>query len=145
MERKCKNCGKEIVAASKGMCVTCYKRLEWKPKKKICKRCGRERVLHAKGYCPGCYNFVFHLAKNREETYKKYHNISPELYRKKTQSCIICGFDSVVELHHLDENRANNLEGNLTGICPNHHKMMHHTNFRGEVVSQLKENGFLAL
>ena len=131
---KCKNCKKETSALSKGMCMTCYKRFGWKPKKKICKRCNREMVMHAKGYCPGCYNFVFHLAKNREVTYIKYHNITPELYKKLTEKCVICGFSSVVDLHHLDEDKTNNSEANLIGLCPNHHKMLHHTNFKNEVI-----------
>jgi hypothetical protein len=141
MITKCKNCGKELVMHSKGMCITCYKKLEWKPKLVKCKRCGRDRPMHAKGYCAGCYNFMFHLDKNRNEGYKKYHNIEPDLYKKLTKECIICGFKEVVELHHLDENTQNNSESNFLALCPNHHRMIHHTNFKQEVLDLLKEKG----
>ena len=140
---KCKNCGKELEHQAKGMCITCYKKLAWKPKKGICKRCNREMVLHAKGYCPGCYNFIFHLKKNREVTYRKYHNILPEVYYKKlANGCVICGFKDVLDLHHLDGNKQNNSEKNLIGLCPNHHRMFHHTDFKKEIIQELNNKGF---
>ncbi|MEK6847898.1 MAG: hypothetical protein AABX50_02115 [Nanoarchaeota archaeon] len=141
---KCKNCGKESEHQAKGMCITCYKKLAWKPKRSICKRCGREMFLHAKGYCPGCYNFIFHLKKNREITYRKYHNIDPETYYKRlSNGCIICGFRDVLDLHHLDGNKQNNSENNLIALCPNHHRMLHHTDFKEEVTQELKNKGFM--
>ena len=141
------NCKKEkshirSSGKTRGLCKEGYRKLIWKPNLRECKRCGRMKKHQAHNLCPGCYNFVFHLTKDREETYKKYHNISPELYKKKTGSCIICSFNSVIELHHLDGNRANNSETNLIGLCPNHHKMLHHTDFKKEVIFQLKEKGF---
>ncbi len=140
---KCSNCGKECVKHAKGMCVTCYKKLAWKPKLHICKRCHRELPHHAQGLCGGCYQSTFQLDKVKDFNYKKYYNIEPELYRKITKACLICGFDKVVELHHLDKNRKNNSEGNMIGLCPNHHKMIHLLRYRDEILSQIKEKLFL--
>lgn len=139
---KCKNCGREKENHSKGHCITCYKKLLWKPKKIICKRCKREMPHHCKGLCGGCYNFMFHLEKTKSANYKKYHNISIELYKKTTKECIICGFDKIVELHHLDENKKNNAEQNLIGLCPNHHRILHDFRFRKDIRELLKEKGF---
>lgn len=134
----CTNCRREMPIHSKGMCNTCYKKLFWKSKKIICKRCERERAHHAKGYCNGCYNTLFHLQKAKDWNYRKYHNISPELYKKITKSCIVCNFNKYVELHHIDCNRHNNSEDNMIGLCPNHHKMLHTIEY-GEWLKELIE------
>ena len=138
----CQNCGKRVEHHAKQMCITCYKKIHWQPKPAICKRCARELPLHAKGLCVGCYNSVFHIDKVKEANYRKYHNIEPELYKKLTQKCALCGFDKIVELHHIDLNRSNNSEKNLIGICPNHHKMIHHRTYRTQIFALLKEKGF---
>ena len=138
----CPNCKKRTTKHAKGLCITCYKKTFWKPKKAICKRCGREMPIHAKGLCAGCYNFVFHLEKTKAGNYRKWHNIDLEIYKKVTKSCIICGFEKIVELHHLDENKQNSLGGNLIGLCPNHHKMIHNFKFKQGIQDLLREKGF---
>ena len=114
----------------------------WEPKPGICKRCGRQIRIHAKGLCPGCYNFVFYLDKAKAQNYKKYHNLDIEAYKKITKACVVCSFDKVVDLHHLDENRKNNSEENLVGLCPNHHKMFHDFRYRKEIKEDLIKKGF---
>jgi len=138
----CKNCGKKAEHHAKQMCITCYKKTAWKPKLIKCKRCGRELPMHAKGLCDGCYNSVFHIDKVKEQNVRRYHNIEPELYKKITKKCVICEFDKVIDLHHLDNNSQNNFESNLIGLCPNHHKMIHNRFHRKEVLQILKERGF---
>lgn len=136
---KCKNCGRTTEKHAKGMCITCYKKLAWKPKKKICKRCGRMMVHQAHGYCKGCYNYVFHLDNAKAHNYKRWHNIDIETYKRITQKCLICGFDKVVDLHHLDNDHKNNSEKNLIGLCPNHHKMLHDFKYKDEIEKLIKE------
>lgn len=53
--------------------------------------------------------------------------------------CIICGFDKVIDVHHLDENHNNNTATNLIPLCPNHHKMYHTTQYKQEVLMQIKK------
>ncbi len=138
----CKKCGEEKEHKAKGFCSNCYRKYAWERKKGICKRCKREIFIHAKGFCPGCYNFVFKLEYNKEWNRRKYHNIKSELYKEVTKSCVLCGFDKVVDLHHLDENKKNNSKENLVGLCPNHHKMFHNFNYRKEVQKDLRKKGF---
>ena len=95
--------------------------------------------IHAKGLCGGCYNTTFHLEKTKDTNYKKYHNIDPILYRKITEKCLICGFDKVVDLHHLDKNRKNNSTNNMVGLCPNHHAMLHNLKYKDEIKKQIEE------
>jgi len=137
--KECPNCKKFAEKHAKGLCITCYKKLYWKPKLHICKRCNRTLPNHAQGLCAGCYQSTFQLDKIKNFNYKKYHNIEPELYRKLTKQCLICNFDKVVELHHLDKNRINNSENNLVGLCPNHHKMLHNLKYKEEISRQIKE------
>lgn len=139
---KCEKCGEEKEHQAKGLCHRCYKKYSWKPKNITCERCQRELPMKAKGLCGGCYNFVFHLDYAKARNYQKYHNITSELYKEVTKSCVLCGFDKVVDLHHLDENKKNNSKENLVGLCPNHHKMFHNFNYRKEVQEVLRKKGF---
>lgn len=139
---KCKNCGREITEHAKGMCITCYKKIVWKPKLKTCKRCGREKPMHAKGFCPGCYNSVFHLDKVKAHNARRYHNIEAEIYRKLTEKCKVCDFDKIVEIHHVDHNHENSSENNLVGLCPNCHKMLHSKKYQKEIFDNLKSQGY---
>lgn len=142
----CTNCKKEKDVAgdgkSKGICKVCYKSLLWKPQKINCKRCERIRPMHAKGLCNGCYNSVFHIEKVKAGNKLKAHNIDYETYKNITKVCVLCGFDKIVDLHHLDMNHSNNSVENLTGLCPNHHKMVHHRAHQKEVLQQLRDKGF---
>ncbi|MBU2639446.1 MAG: hypothetical protein KKG75_01925 [Nanoarchaeota archaeon] len=137
--KKCPKCGREGIRMTRGVCFNCYRKFIWKKPKGICKRCKRLIFIHAKGYCGGCYNFIFHLEKTKSYNYKKSHGIDIILYRKITKKCMICGFDKVVELHHLDHDHKNSSEGNLIGLCPNHHKMLHHYKYKKEIIKKLKE------
>ncbi|MDO8460062.1 MAG: hypothetical protein Q7S74_03065 [Nanoarchaeota archaeon] len=139
----CPKCNKIAKRVTKGVCHNCYRRLLWNPPKFECKRCHRMRPIQGWGFCAGCYNSVFHIEKVKQYNKEKAHNISSEFYNELTSKCIICEFDKMVELHHLDHNHINNSRSNLVGLCPNHHRMIHHRDFCREVYSILKTKGFL--
>ena len=46
---------------------------------------------------------------------KKYHKME----------CVVCGENRVVDIHHIDGDRNNNLPNNLVPLCPTHHRYMH--------------------
>lgn len=129
----CKVCKKEKEYHAKDLCHTCYRKHAWKRKKIICKNCGKERYHQAFGFCGGCHTKLYHYDKTKAYNYRKWHNISLDLYRKITKKCLVCNFDKVVDLHHLDGNHDNNAEDNLIGLCPNHHKMLHNSKYRAEI------------
>ena len=144
MELKiCPKCRRKTKRITKGVCHNCYRKFIWKRKKKVCKRCKKEKIIHAKGLCGGCYQTIFHLQYNKDRNYEKRHNISAEEYKKLTRRCVICGFDKIVELHHLDGNRKNNNRNNLIGLCPNHHKMFHTIKYKREILKELKKKGLV--
>src|SRR3989344_211980 len=140
----CNECGREkMIMSNSKICSNCYRRLFWKRKKFQCKKCNQEKPIHAKGYCKRCYDRLFHYDKIKSHNVKKLHNLDLETYRKITKSCIICGFDKIIDLHHLDRNKKNNSETNLIGLCPNHHRMIHMFEHQQELFDILKEKGFI--
>lgn len=138
----CSNCSKEKEHHAKGLCYTCYKSLKWKPKIQKCKRCQKSRAIHAKGLCASCYNTTFHLDKARAYNQRKKNKITLVQFRKTTKKCVICGFDKIVDIYHLDKNKSNNSDKNLIGLCPNHHRMINNHNFHQEIQQLLKEKGY---
>lgn len=142
----CKNCKKEKRIASSGkskdLCHICYKKLIWKPKQVKCPRCERMLPHHAQGLCRGCYSSVFQLENVKNWNARLYHKIEPEVYKKIIQKCVVCDFDKIVELHHLDHDKNNKHENNLLGLCPNHHKMIHSKAYQREIFSILKQKGY---
>lgn len=138
----CINCKLEKEHHAKGLCYSCYKKLNWNPKIKTCHRCKRKIAIHAKGLCASCYNLTFHLDKSRAYNQRKRNNIDIKTFRKVTQECVICGFSRIVDIHHIDTNNTNNTKKNLIGLCPNHHRMIHNSNFRLEIFVILKQKGY---
>jgi len=135
---KCKKCGKLSEKRAKGMCYSCYKK-GYKQPLIICKNCRRKLPHKAFGLCNTCHIKIHHYDKVKEYNNRKYHNIDLKTYKKATKKCIICGFDKIVELHHLDGNKKNNSKENFIGLCPNHHKMLHNMEFRKEIFDILEE------
>ncbi|MCD4771363.1 hypothetical protein K8R30_03025 [archaeon] len=140
--KSCINCHQEKEHHAKGLCYTCYKKINWKPKIKKCRRCQKPRAIHAKNLCASCYNTTFHLDKARAYNQRKKNNITLVLFRKTTKKCVICGFDKIVNIHHIDANKTNNSPKNLIGLCPNHHRMINNHKFRQEIFTILKQKGY---
>jgi hypothetical protein len=53
--------------------------------------------------------------------------------RHNDHICVVCGFDKIVAIHHIDENKNNNHPSNLIPLCPNHHGMVH-SRWKNEVI-----------
>jgi hypothetical protein len=75
-----------------------------------------------------CSNTYFRSGQNNPnykdvfDGSKSYRKICFKYHPKK---CCICGFDHIVEVHHMDCNKKNNNSDNLIPLCPNHHRMFH--------------------
>lgn len=137
----CSNCKKESFHHAKGLCYKCYKRTTWKLKNGICINCNREQHISARGMCGTCYGKTFHRKSKEAYQARKLYGIDHDTWKQKTKSCVVCGFDKIVDLHHLDKNHENRNPGNLIGLCPNHHKMLHKSEHRGKMLITLKEKG----
>jgi hypothetical protein len=70
-----------------------------------------------------CSNKHFRTGENNGNWNQDYYRTTCFLYHKK--ECVICGEKNVVEVHHFDENRENNVPDNLVPLCPTHHQYWH--------------------
>jgi hypothetical protein len=89
--------------------------------------------------CHNCIQKEFYYENIKGFNVRKYHNIDYALWKRLTQKCILCGFDKIVELHHIDMNHKNSSENNLIGLCPNHHNMIHDMRFSKEIKEELSK------
>lgn len=67
--------------------------------------------------------------KNHSKQNKNYHYIySKVAFESYPHKCMICGYKkykSVLEVHHRDEDRSNNIPENLMILCPTCHRLVH--------------------
>ncbi len=59
-------------------------------------------------------------------------------FHNHKKECVVCGFDKIVAVHHIDENKKNNNLSNLIPLCPNHHEMVH-SKWKDEVAPFIAE------
>jgi len=71
----------------------------------------------------------------KEVSDKKHRQICFQHYDEK---CVVCGWDKVVDVHHIDENRDNNKPKNLIPLCPNHHKLIHMNEYKDMMQSKIR-------
>lgn len=138
----CRFCGEEKLHHAKGSCYACYRKHLWRPKAVRCSNCGRMRPHKAFGLCGGCHSRLHHYESVKEYNSRRYYGLSLEEYSSYTRKCVICGFDKVVDLHHLDGNKVNSESRNLVGLCPNHHRMIHSFDYFEEVKVILEGLGY---
>jgi hypothetical protein len=138
----CPGCGKRVEHGAKGYCSNCYRRLAWKRKLITCKACGRKRPHKAFGLCGSCHIRLHHYEKTLRYNAMKHNSIELEKLEEITKKCVCCGFDKIVQLHHLDGNKENKSDGNMVGLCPNCHKMIHMYEFFEEIRQKLAEKGY---
>jgi len=103
----------------------------------VCQHCGKEFLAAAsraerRKYCSReCFN------RNKRQTmayegnpnYRHGRNQSSARYVARAhyaQACIVCGFDVVVQVHHIvpKAQGGQNDPANLAVLCPNHHAMV---------------------
>lgn len=137
----CLGCGKRTEHHAKGFCYSCYKK-QWQPLKVICKNCGRLRNHHSYGLCNTCNTRLNHYDTVLSYNAKKQFNLDLKTYKELTKACICCGFNKIVELHHLDSDKKNNFKENLVPLCPNCHKMIHSHAYFKEIITKLEEKGY---
>lgn len=77
-----------------------------------------------------CANTYFRSAANHPNWKQASYRSTCFLYHGK--KCIICEENRLVEVHHLNENRADNNPENLVPLCPTHHQYWH-SRYRSEV------------
>ncbi len=137
----CLGCGKRTEHHAKGLCFPCYKK-QWQPPKIKCKNCGRVRPHHSFGLCNTCNTRLNHYDKVLAYNAKKSFGLDLETFKRFTKECVACGFNRIVELHHLDGDKDHNSKENLIPLCPNCHKMIHSYAYFREIRDLLGKKGY---
>tara|TARA_B110000858_G_C17356748_1_gene273467 strand:- start:91 stop:492 length:402 start_codon:yes stop_codon:yes gene_type:complete len=109
--------------------------------KKNCVKCDKEYIIEARVKTKRYKNSKYcsrSCANNRQEWWnnnlKSYRKIA---FRTWPKECAICGFDKIVAVHHIDEDKKNNNVKNLIPLCPNHHEMVH-SKYANEILPKIK-------
>ena len=114
-----------------------------KSHKKVCERCGIEYEIEGREKTKKIQNsrFCSISCANHRGVGKEWENTHSSRnlgYRKKCfteweHKCVLCGYDKIVDVHHIDENKKNNDITNLIPLCPNHHMELHHKDYKNEI------------
>jgi predicted HNH restriction endonuclease len=118
-----------------------------KEHKKVCQCCGNEFIfkgrLNTKQYESARF-CSRSCANNRQRWWDKDNNIHRSqsyraiAMRHHVLECVVCGFNKIVAIHHIDENKQNNDPSNLIPLCPNHHEMVH-SKWKEEIIPYITE------
>ena len=101
---------------------------------KSCPQCNKifsYRSSDSKETCShACANIYFAYkqgAKNRKDGSTTYVDTLNKYYSSNMLKikCCVCEESRVLDVHHVDEDRANNDVSNLVFLCPNHHAIYH--------------------
>lgn len=119
--RYCLNCGKQLSKSQNKYCSTICQN-EYQRNQDV------EKIFN--GEMSGLKNAITSSPKIKD-------SLRSYLLKRANYSCEICGCNwinpysnqTILEIHHIDGNRNNNLEDNLQVLCPNCHAMT--PNYRG--------------
>jgi 5-methylcytosine-specific restriction endonuclease McrA len=118
------------------------------PKKKnfVCDECGVAFFRAKKSTSKHGLAFCSRKCKEKAQAFGGKHpeirpphygsGVSPYSYRKAVDlsSCMRCGYNEhteILQVHHRDRDRTNNLQENLEVLCPNCHLWEHYTSKDG--------------
>jgi hypothetical protein len=59
-------------------------------------------------------------------------------FRHHEKKCVCCEEKNIVEVHHYDGNKKNNIPENLVPLCPTHHRYWH-SRFRYLIINKVDE------
>lgn len=101
------------------ICDTCNSEFKVKEREKVFPK-------KEKYYCNRkCANSVGANARIKKYNYNQDTHRDIVLKYYGEIKCIICGEKNVVDVHHNDGNKDNNLISNLVPLCPTHHMYIH--------------------
>jgi hypothetical protein len=114
-----------------------------KQHEKQCECCGKQFIWEGRYRTKAFEKARFcsrSCANNRKSWWKdnaiQYRTIA---FNHWDKCCVVCGFDKIVAVHHIDENHDNNDPKNLIPLCPNHHEMVHSNKYKEEILPIITE------
>lgn len=111
--------------------------------KKLCKICKTDFIFKGRIRTKE-YERALFCSRSCANTRTKWWNVNATHYRTialrhHAEKCVICGFNKIVAIHHIDENKKNNSPDNLIPLCPNHHEMYHSNKWKNEIKPYIDE------
>lgn len=114
----CLKCKKEISKTQiKKHLNACFNRIQ--KECPICKTIIKDLMPYQAKHITFCSRECSDESKRNGSNYRF---ICFSYFEKK---CLICEESNVIDVHHLDGNRDNNLPSNLIPLCPTHHMYLH--------------------
>ena len=99
----------------------------------------KKHPIKEKYYCSkNCANSQGGKAKANLDEKNGNMNYVTLAKRYNEEKCIVCGFDKIISVHHINENHNDNRKENLVILCPNHHHMFH-SKHRKEIESHINK------
>lgn len=125
-----------------------YSGTKWKVITKECPVCkknfetfmGHEREKITCSH--SCSNTFFRSGINNGNYKDEGTNYRKTCIETHGSACLLCGFDLVIEAHHIDGNRKNNNQKNLVPLCPNHHRLIHTKKYKKNILNELRQKLF---
>lgn len=88
-----------------------------------CPNCNCLKHPNKKTCSTSCYNSLYRKGRlNPNYQGNNYRTVCFSYHKKE---CCICGFNLIVDVHHLNGNNQDNRPSNLIPLCPNHHRVWH--------------------
>ena len=99
----------------------------------VCDYCGKPSKrfpsqVKEKNYCNrSCLSKTKTHENNGNWRGGQWKYIQKEVLIRDENRCLVCGFDLVVDVHHITSRRQGGTDApeNLVTLCPNHHRMTH--------------------
>lgn len=138
----CKHCGKLIGSN----CIKIHEDNCWLAPHRYheCKACGKPVKSDGETCSYGCSNTFFRSGRNNPNWKEPEHRSLSVRHRgicfkSHERKCIICGYDRVIDVHHIDGDKKNNSPNNLVPLCRNHHAEIHTLEWGEETKRLLNE------
>ena len=71
-----------------------------------------------------CSRKCKHESQRKSPEERSYSRIRADLVKALGSKCSVCGYDKIVEIHHINGRDNNDLD-NLMALCPNCHAELH--------------------
>jgi len=93
-----------------------------------------------KYYCSrSCSSSVGGKRKQEKYGFDGKNSYRDKCFKYHDKACVVCKFNLVVDVHHVDGNRKNNIPQNLVPLCPNHHRMIHKKKYSFKIHEKINE------
>lgn len=145
---QCQSCGTRTVKhKGKGLCRTCWHK-DWvrsnPERRKEHKQ--REYLRNKERYQASQKRYAEKNKEGLKEYWQAWHRKKSfggkyeEVLHRDNGKCVLCGNKKSIIVHHIDEDRSNNVVENLVTLCRRCHPKVHYSKQKVKIQSELHRN-----